>query len=169
MLGFIALGVVSMNGFIPGSRGTFMLDVVALAMILMIPVMGVGIQFAKKRKYEVHKRMMMALSGVLGVAVVMFELEMRLGDGWMMHAEVSPFFGVTLYAVLAVHLAIAVSTCVCLAVTIVNAMKKFDAMQLRPGAHSVFHRRWGQWSAVGLTLTSLTGWVFYWMAFIASV
>ena len=44
------------NGFIPNSRGSLMLDVVFLAMFVVLPVLAVSIWLVKKRgKYQLHK------------------------------------------------------------------------------------------------------------------
>jgi hypothetical protein len=36
-----------------------------------------------------------------------------------------------------------------------------------PNHHSRFHKRWGTVAAIDMVMTTLTGWVFYWLAFVA--
>ena len=49
---------------------------------------------------------------------------------------------------------------------IVAALRKFPAPPA-PSPHSHGHRRWGWLAAVGMMLTATTGWLFYWLAFVA--
>jgi hypothetical protein len=37
----------------------------------------------------------------------------------------------------------------------------------RPSAHSRFHARWGMIAAIDMALTTVSGWIFYWLAFVA--
>lgn len=154
-----------MNGFIPGSRASFMLDVVAVAMFVAIPVLTIGIQKAKKRSYQTHKTIMLSLSAVLLAAVILFEIEMRL-IGWEHLAQSSQYYGPVLFTVLGVHLFFSVSTTIALAATTFLALRKFPSPP-SPSAHSRIHKKIGMIAAVGLFVTSVTGWVFYWMAFIS--
>ncbi len=61
-----------MQGFL-GSRATFMLDVVFLAMFVVLPVLGFSIYLVRaKKNYLWHKRIQLALGAVLAVAVAAF-------------------------------------------------------------------------------------------------
>jgi putative membrane protein len=155
-----------MDGFIPGTRGSFMLDVVALAMIAILPVLVFGVQLARRRKrYGHHRKVMLSVSGVLGVAVVLFEVEMRLA-GWRHRAEPSPFYETYVPIALIIHLVCAVSTSLLLVATVWMAARHF-ATPPRPNYHSQRHKRLGTFSTIGLFLTSITGWIFYYLAFLA--
>ena len=153
-----------MQGFIPGSRGSFMLDFVVVAMVFAVPMLIFGIGKAKAKQFATHKRIMLVLSAVLITAVCAFEIEMRL-VGWQHLAESSPYWSV-LEEILWVHIIISVSTTICLVATVVFALRKFSS-PLRPGSHSSFHRKIGKATKAGLILTAVTGWIFYWMAFVA--
>ncbi|MCX6124621.1 MAG: DUF420 domain-containing protein [Proteobacteria bacterium] len=155
-----------MTGFIPGSRGSFMLDVVVVAMIAILPVLGYAIKLAKAGRYPAHRYTMLILAAVLILAVACFEVEMRL-KGWEHLAKASPFFDTSLMYFLGIHISISVSTTVLLIVTVCLALRAFSR-PLAPGIHSKTHRRLGKLTAVGLTLTSVSGWIFYWMAFVAN-
>lgn len=156
-----------MDGFLPGSRATFMLDLVAVAMILVLPALVLAINLVRKHQsYNTHKKLMTALATILGIAVVLFEIEMRL-VGWRHLAEPSPYYNTILFPVLIVHLVFSISTTFALAATVYLAWRKFPS-PVRPSEHSKVHRVLGRLSAIGLTLTSVTGWIFYYVAFIAS-
>ena len=156
----------SMPGFIPFSRGSFMLDLVAVAMFAILPAVTIGLNLVKRqRNYGAHKKMMLGISIVLGIAVILFEIEMRM-IGWRDLAEASPYYLTILPAILGVHLLCSISTTILLSSTVWFAWRKFPS----PPKHnplSILHKRLGKLSAIGLLLTSVTGWTFYYMAFIA--
>lgn len=154
-------------GFIPGSRGSFMLDLVAVAMLAILPAVAVAVKYAKRGSYRSHKTMMLVLSTILLVAVVAFELEMRF-IGWTHLAAESPYSSTLLPYVLGVHICCSVTAAVFLPVTILSALKRFPVPP-RPSPYSPKHRSLGKISVVSLAATSVTGWLFYWMAFIATV
>jgi putative membrane protein len=160
------------GGFIPGSRGSLMLDVVFLAMFAVVPLLIASIYLVKyRRQYELHKRLQLAMAGVLLVAVLLFELDIRL-NGWEERAAESPYFdaarkwtcpaGLSLI----VHLSFAVPTLVLWVMVVTQALRKFSRPP-GPGPHSRWHARWGFIAAAGMVLTAVTGWLFYWLAFVA--
>jgi uncharacterized membrane protein YozB (DUF420 family) len=160
------------SGFIPGSRGSLMLDVVFVAMFVVVPLLAASIYLVKyRRQYALHKRLQLTMAAVLLVAVLLFELDIRV-NGWEQRAAPSPYFdaqnkwsspaGISLL----VHLSFAVPTLVLWTLVVVQAMRKFSRPPL-PGAHSRWHARWAMIGAVGMVLTALTGWLFYWLAFVA--
>ena len=163
-----------MPGFVPGSRGSLMLDVVFLAMFLVVPVLLVSVYLVRyRRRYELHKRLQLVLAAVLLVAVALFELDMQLFTQWEDLAVGSPYFdpankwGSTVGISLIVHLSFAVPTFALWIAVVVQALRKFER-PARPGAHSRWHARFGMLAAIGMALTGITGWVFYWLAFVAT-
>lgn len=147
-----------------------MLDVVFLAMFLVIPVLAWSIYLVRvKRNYLLHKRVQVTLGLVLLAAVTLFELDMRL-NGWTHRAVDSPYWGDGTWAgsavmqVLAVHLAFAVTTALVWIAVIARALKRFPSPPV-PGPHSAWHRPFGWVAAIDMALTSVTGWIFYWLAF----
>jgi putative membrane protein len=155
-----------MPGFIPFSRGSFMLDLVAVAMFAILPAVAIGVNLVKRhRNYGAHKKVMLGISIILGIAVILFEIEMRM-IGWRELAEPSPYYNTILPTVLGVHLFCSISTTLLLSTTVWFACRKFPSPP-RPNPHSILHKKLGKLSATGLLLTSVTGWTFYYIAFIA--
>jgi putative membrane protein len=161
------------SGFVPGSRGSFMLDVVFVAMFVVVPLLGVSIYLVKyRRRYAWHKKLQLAMATVLLIAVLLFELDIRV-NGWELRAEKSPYFDSahkwTSPAGLAliIHLSFAVPTLVLWTIVVIQALRNFSRPP-QPGVHSRWHVRWATLGAVGMVLTALTGWVFYWLAFVAA-
>jgi len=159
-----------MNGFL-GTRGSFMLDVVLLAMFAIVPLLGWSIYLVRVRqRHALHKRIQIVLATVLFVAVAAFEVDMRFFTDWEQRAAASRFYhrgtwdGVWLS--LTIHLLFAIPTLVLWVWVLVAALRHFPKPPA-PGAHSRHHRCFGQLAAWGLLLTAMTGWLFYWVAFVA--
>ncbi len=149
-----------------------MLDFVFLAMFLVLPVMAVSVWLVKfRRQYLWHKRLQVILGVVLLVAVTAFEIDIRVSEYWGIPwsqrafpppAEASPL----VYNVLYVHLFFAVSTSVLWVYVIVQALRKFDSIPT-PNAYSPRHMFWARLAGLDMGLTACTGWLFYYLAFVA--
>jgi len=160
-----------MDGFL-GTRASFMLDVVFVAMFAIIPTMFVSIYLVKfRRMYLAHKIIQLVLGGVLLVAVSAFELEQVI-YGWEARAEPSPYFdaqnkwsswaGISLF----VHLLFAIPSVVLWAFVIVQALRHFPSRPV-PSGYSRSHVFWARLAAMAIIMTAVTGWAFYWLAFVA--
>ena len=95
---------------------------------------------------------------------------MRLND-WKPRAEPSPYFvkgeWCTVWYSLAIHLSFAVPTLFLWIAVIVRALLLFPSPPT-PGLHSKAHKLWGWIAALGMTDTAVTGWLFYYLAFVAT-
>jgi len=149
-----------------GTRASLMLDVVFLAMFAVLPLLAWSIWLVKcRRNYALHKRVQIVLSTVLLVTVVLFEIDMRI-SGWRPRAEASPFYPDTVLAVLCVHLFFSVTTAALWTFVLARALRRF-ASPPGPGPHSASHRRFGWLAAIDMALTAISGWAFYYLAFVA--
>ena len=119
-----------LDGFLPFGRGSLMLDVVFVAMLAIVPLLMVSVYLVKyQRRYALHKKLQLAMAAVLLVAVLLFEIDIRV-NGWEARAEPSPYFdaankftcpaGISLV----VHLSFAVPTLVLWIVVVVQALRK---------------------------------------------
>jgi hypothetical protein len=152
------------DGFL-GTRAGLMLDVVVVAMAAVLPAMGASIWIVRaKRNYRLHKWLQIALTTALLLTVTAFEVDIRL-HGWEERAKESPYFATLVRPALWVHLFFAVSTLVIWVAVVVQAVRKFPADPV-PGPHSAFHRPAGWIAAGGMTMTAVTGWIFYYLAFV---
>lgn len=155
-----------MPGFLPHSRASFMLDFVALAMVLILPILTYSIYQVKVRKnFLLHARIQLFLGLLLLAAVALFEVDIRI-HGWRHLAEPSPYYQTMLFPVLYVHLFFAVSTSLLWIVTIVHAFRAIP-WPPTPGPWSTRHKRLAIPAAVTMYTTAVTGWTFYYMAFVA--
>jgi uncharacterized membrane protein YozB (DUF420 family) len=158
------------DGF-QGTRASLMLDVVALAMVAVVPVLAFSVyQVRYQRNYVLHKRIQLALGAVLLVAVTLFEVDIRM-YGWRHRAAASAFAGTdgsTNWVMLSlwIHLFFAISTTLLWIVVITRALANFPSPP-EPGPHSPWHLKWARIAAIDMTCTAVTGWVFYYLAFVA--
>jgi uncharacterized membrane protein YozB (DUF420 family) len=153
------------EGFLPMSRASFTLDFIALAMAAVIPVMLVSLYQVRERKnYQLHKRIQILLGLVLGVAILVFELDMRL-YGWRQYAEASPYYTTLVIPSLIFHLFFAIPTLFLWIYTIVMALRQ--RIDTENGKSRFRHKFFGRLSAYAMIGTTLSGWLFFWLAFMA--
>lgn len=162
------------TGFL-GYQTTFMLDFVVCALILIVPLLLWSLWLVKvKKNFRAHMRMQLALGIILLVAVSAFEIDVQMvHGGWeniVGQQNLAPdALAAKISAVrpwLLVHLVFAVTTPLLWIVTIVLALKRFGTNPI-PGAHSKAHATLGWLSTIDITLTSVTGLAFYYVAFMA--
>jgi hypothetical protein len=160
------------TGFL-GYPTTFMLDFVVCALVLVVPLLLLSLWLVKfRRKYLVHKRLQIVLGVVLLAAVTAFEVDVQLvHGGWEKIVAKQNLDEAALAAKIAsvrpwllVHLVFAVTTPFLWVATIVLALKRFGSNPI-PGAHSKLHALLGWASTIDITLTSVTGLLFYYVDF----
>jgi uncharacterized membrane protein YozB (DUF420 family) len=153
------------DGFL-GTRASIMLDVVFVAMFAIVAAMIWAIQLAKRRHFTLHKQVQTALGITLLIAIVLFEVDMRFLTDWRERARPSPYYETFVFPSLIIHLCFAIPAAVLWAYVIIAAWRNF-ATPTRPGPYSARHMRWGKLAAFAMFMTSVTGWIFYWFAFVA--
>ncbi len=159
------------SGFLPG-RASLMLDVIVVSMFFVLLALGFSVYSVKHRqRYQRHKLIQISLASTLLVVLLLFEIDVHFIDKWMVRADASPYFdaatksGPVVYA-LAIHLVFATTTFALWLTVILGALRHFPRPP-GPSEHSRFHRRWGTAAALDMVATTLTGWLFYWLAFVA--
>lgn len=150
-------------GFLP-FRGSWMLDVVFLAMFAIIPTLIVSIALVKRGYFRAHRTIQVVTAAVLLIAVVAFEVDMRFFTDWRELAKPSPWYELS-RTLLYVHLAFAIPTPVLWAIVIWGAWRNFDQNFSAP-AYRQRHRALGWAGMLAMMGTAVTGIVFYIVAFI---
>jgi putative membrane protein len=159
-------GYSGIDGFL-GTRAPLMIDVVSIAMLGVVLVLAWSVfQVKVRRRYWLHKRTQIALGAVLLVVVVLFELDIRL-HGWEERAadKIGGHPGPEVLWALYIHLVFAISTVILWPITIGLAAMNFGEPP-SPGPHSRVHIPLARTAAADMVLTAITGWIFYWFAFV---
>jgi hypothetical protein len=155
------------DGFL-GTRATLMLDLLVVAMFAVMLVLAWSIyQVRYCRRYQLHKWTQITLAAVLLVTVVLFELDIRF-HGWTGRAagQAGGEPAAAVWYALYVHLFFAVTTVVLWPAVIFLALWNFPNPP-RPALHSRIHVPLARLAALDMMCTAVTGWVFYWLAFVA--
>ena len=166
-----AVEIMGWDGFF-GTRGSFMLDFVVLAMLIVLPVMAISIAAVRyRRRYQLHKWLQTLLGIALLATVIGFEIEIRTFD-WTMRARPSPFWMEGRWNdwvdfSLGIHLLFAIPTPLLWTYVILAAWRRFPSLPA-PSVYSRQHRCWARLAALMMTGTAVTGCVFYWFAFVAT-
>lgn len=160
------------RGFLPFSRATIMFDVVAVALVGLVPLLLWSITLARRGRYRAHKRVQLGLGLTLLATVGLFEVDVQstklhMAGGWRALTLESPFHGAAIDRLLVVHLCFATTTAVLWILVTLHALTTFSNPPA-PGPRSGIHKWLGWASTIGLCVTTLTGWTFYYMAFIAT-
>jgi putative membrane protein len=161
------------DGFL-GYRTSFMLDFVVVALVLIVPVLVYSLIAVKvQRRYVVHRRLQLLLGAVLLVAVGLFEVDLQWVQGGWLNVVGKREVALTsaqlalVRQVLRIHLYFAISTPLLWATTIGLALRHMPSPP-QPCPHSKLHKTLGWLSTIDLILTSITGLVFYYFAFVAT-
>jgi len=159
------------TGFLPW-RGPFMIDVIVVAMVFVLIALFWSLFSVKYRKrYDRHKVIQLSLAGGLLIVLVCFEIDIQYFENWRERAAASPYFdaatggGLVIYS-LWIHLFFATTTLALWLLIILRALNQFPNPP-RPNGHSRSHARWGMVAAIDMVLTTVTGWAFYFLAFVA--
>lgn len=123
------------------------------------------VQVRRNQRFQTHRNMQIGLGVILGLAILAFEIDMRL-NGWRHMAEPSPFYETLVFPALYVHLCFSVPTLILWAYTIFQALRQHILANQGPSRFR--HKFYGRLSAYTMVATTLTGWLFYWLAFVAS-
>jgi uncharacterized membrane protein YozB (DUF420 family) len=154
------------DGFL-GTRAALTVDLLVVSMLFVVLVLGWSVFQARyRRRFQLHKRVQLTLAAVLLVTVALFEIDIRL-HGWQSRAAgaIGGEPPMVVWYALYVHLVCALSTVVLWPVVIFLALRHFPNPP-RPGPHSRVHVPLARLAAVDMVLTAVTGWVFYWLAFV---
>jgi putative membrane protein len=154
------------DGFL-GTRASLMLDLLFFAMFAVVLVLGWSIAEVKyRRRYNLHKWVQVVLGIVLLAAVILFEIDIRL-HGWEDRAagEFGGHASDEVRTALYIHLCFAVTSVLLWPMVIIRALRHFPNPPA-PASHSPSHKFWAWLAAVDMLLTAITGWTFYYLAFV---
>ncbi|MEZ6096791.1 MAG: DUF420 domain-containing protein [Pirellulaceae bacterium] len=155
-------------GFLP-TRGTFMLDFVVIAMFGVSALLLASVFMVRNgKRYDFHKRLQTILGVVLLITVIAFEVDIQfVKPHWRDLAKESAFFeSGWVDRSLIFHLLFAVPTPFVWGFLIFSAYRNMGP-KYENTAYRSKHRRMGWIGTVLMLMTAVTGWVFYYVSFVA--
>ncbi len=155
------------NGFLP-TRASWMLDFIATAMIVVIAALSISIfQVRVRRNFVKHRNLQIATAALLALTLVAFEIDIRFFTDWRELAKPSSYYASGwVDRVLAIHLCFAIPTPIVWGLLIWVSLRRFRT-GFDQGDFNRFHRVCGRIGAAMMYTTALTGWTFYYVAFVA--
>ena len=155
------------NGLLP-TRGSLMLDLIAITMVFVTVVLVYSIYQARvARNFKLHRTIQVTTAIVLSLALVLFELDVRFFTDWKVLAEPSPYFkSGWVNRCLYIHLFFAIPTPFLWLFVIWSAIRGFKE-GFEQSKFNRIHRISGRIAAAYMLATAITGWVFYYTAFVA--
>ncbi len=155
------------NGFLP-TRGSLMLDFVSVAMLGVTAVLSFSIFQVRSGNRDLHRFIQITTMVVLTLALIAFEIDVRFFTDWREIAKPSPYYeSGWVHVSLWIHLAFAIPTPIVWVVVIWMALTRFRG-GYEAADFNRFHRISGRIAASMMFMTACTGWMFYYLAFVAS-
>lgn len=149
----------------PGSRADFLENFAYLATLLAPIVSLLSYRLARRRQFDVHRRMQVALLAFCWAAVLGLELDIRFSGGsGSIVAQAASGYARAARGLLSVHIAAAVATYAIWSVLAIISTRRFRS-QL-PGTFSRLHRRLGWTVFAGLVFTAVSATGMYFLTFV---
>ncbi|HNC95757.1 MAG TPA: DUF420 domain-containing protein [Myxococcota bacterium] len=140
-----------------GTRSDLLIDLVVLSLVVVVPLLGLSWWKVRQKAWLFHRNLMLGLSGVLAVAVTLFELDLKAHGGIFELTRESRFAGTDfLYASIYIHTFFSISTAMLWLSLIVVSLRRF-ASPPAPNTFSRMHRIWGRIAMIDMLLTGITG------------
>ena len=155
------------GGFL-GTRADILMDLVLLSFLIILPTMSWSWNAARKRHYRKHKTTQLSLASLLFVAVLLFEVDMKLSGGIFELTSQSKYSGTTLLnAWIYGHTLVAILTSIIWVFLIIFSLRRFPNPP-EPGDFSKAHRVWGRIGMVTMMLAGLSAFPLYYYGFLQS-
>lgn len=151
-------------GFL-GTRAAFYMDVVTLYFALLPFLVALAIRFAVRGNHRAHYKSQMAILAVTLLLVVIFEIGVRIGGGFLQYARESGVNYPFMVAFLVVHIIVAMVTVGSWGHLIYTARRAY--LEEGPAAAAFRnHKKTGRRVFAGIALTSAMGVAIYLFLFL---
>lgn len=152
-------------GFL-GSRGDVLIDLVILSFAIILPLLIFSWFQARCQNYGLHRRLQLGLALLLAVAVVLFEIDLKLSGGIFALTRESAYADTAiLIGLIYGHTAVAVASVVVWAPLLVFSIRRFGN-PLRTGDFGRVHRFWGRTGMVLMMASGLSAMPLYYLGFV---
>ncbi len=150
-------------GFL-GTRADVLVDIILLATAVTPFLMLYAFRLARRANYAEHRRAQIILPSVMLVAVVLFEIDIRMSGADAFLAGSSFPYKRFLSVFLVVHVAVAIISFLGWVVLATISSRRF--LKVLPGSFSAIHRFYGKLIFSGVTFTAVSGIALYFLVFV---
>lgn len=142
-----------------------LIDIVNFSFIIIVPTLIYSWIQVRKGNYAWHKKIQLTLFIVLFIAVILFEVDLRMRGGIFKMVEQSQFAGTLLLnATIWFHMFVSITTSLIWIGLVIFSLKKFASPPL-PNSFSRTHKIWGTIGMIDMILTGITGVMLYVLGF----
>jgi len=153
------------NGFL-GTRGDILMDLVVLSFFLILPALVFSWLKVRDKQYALHRKTQLLLGITLGIAVLLFEIDLKVSGGIFELTKASAYNGTALLNFLIYsHTLVAIITSLVWVVLIIFSLLRFDNPP-SPNGFSKHHRFWGITGMITMMLTGLSSFPLYYYGFV---
>jgi hypothetical protein len=147
-----------------GQRGDALIDVGMLSIVAVVPVLIWSWALARQKQWVSHKKVQLTTAIVLGIVVLLFEIDLNQSGGVFVITASSPYAGTTvLNTWIWVHTAFAISSTVVWLGLVIASLVKFPNPPL-PAAFPT-HRHFGRLGMILMLGSGLTAIPMYYYGF----
>jgi uncharacterized membrane protein YozB (DUF420 family) len=147
-----------------GQRGDALIDIGMLSIVAVVPVLVWSWALARGRNWVMHKRVQLTTAIVLGIVVVLFEVDLNMKGGVFVMTATSPYAGTTLLnGWIWIHTGFAISSTVVWLFLVIASLIKFPSPPL-PAAFPT-HRYFGRLGMILMLGSGVTAIPMYYYGF----
>lgn len=151
-------------GFL-GTRADLLMDLVLLSFAVILPAISWSWLQARRQHYPIHKKTQLLLGAVLAVAVLLFEVDLKVSGGiFELTAESSYNDTTLLNSWIYGHTVVAILTTFIWIGLIFASLRKFPNPPA-PNQFSKTHRFWGRTGMLTMMATGLSAFPLYYYGF----
>ena len=151
-----------MTGFL-GTGAPLAIDLIVVGLTIILPVLCYSIATVRAGQHGRHRSLQIAITVVLALALIFFEWQVRALGGWrsmIAYRALSPSATSLIGWTLAVHLVFSITTPMLWVAALMTSGRAWTGQQPRR------HRFVARLAAADLILTAVTGWLWYYLAFV---
>lgn len=152
-----------MAGLFPNTD--ILIDAVNISFVIIVPALIYSWAKARNGEYNLHKKVQLTLFAILFVAVILFEVDLRMRGGIFEMVKDSRFAGTLfLNSLIWFHMFVSITTSFIWIGLIAFSLKKFASPPV-PNNFSGMHKFWGKIGMIDMILTGITGVMLYVLGF----
>lgn len=143
----------------------WLIDIVNFSFIVIVPALIYSWIKVRNGEYSLHKKVQLTLFAVLFVAVILFEVDLKMRGGIFEMVKDSQFAGTAfLNGLIWFHMFVSITTSFIWIGLVAMSLWKFASPPV-PNNFSGMHKFWGKIGMIDMILTGITGVMLYVLGF----